>query len=159
MGVLVSIFLIARFTSNPTSQSSYGQAIDGIQCQGMEQAAFHVHANLAIYANGSQRQVPGNIGIQSSCMYWLHTHDSGGIVHIESPEQRSFTLGNLFDIWGQPLGPSQVGQDRGKVVAYVNGKEFAGNPRDIPLTNRAEIQVDVGQPVVPPQPVAFPSGL
>lgn len=153
----MSIFLIARLTPSPTSPSST-QTVDGIQCQGMEQAAFHVHANLAIYMNGSEHQVPGGIGIQPSCMYWLHTHDSGGLVHIESPAQRSFTLGNLFDIWGQPLGPWQVGSDRGQVVAYVNGKQFNGNPRDIPLTDHAAIQLDVGQPAVPPQPVTFPSG-
>lgn len=30
--------------------------------------------------------------------YWLHTHDESGVIHIESPLRRAFTLGNVFDL-------------------------------------------------------------
>lgn len=30
----------------------------------------------------------------------LHTHDASGQVHIESREERAFTLGNFLSIWG-----------------------------------------------------------
>ena len=29
---------------------------------------------------------------------WLHTHAADGIVHIESPVDRTYTLGNFFDV-------------------------------------------------------------
>ena len=60
-------------------------------------------AKLAIFINGKNHTVPALIGITNYCFYWLHTHDQSGIIHIESPIHRAFTLGNFFDIWKQKL--------------------------------------------------------
>jgi hypothetical protein len=153
--VLIGI-LVALARSSPSPQNNTpGRTIDGVQCQTSEQAAVHVHAHLAIFVNGSAQTVSQGIGIPGGCMYWLHTHDADGVVHVEAPQQRQYTLGTFFDIWGKPLGPSQVGGDRGTVVAYVNGQRFTGNPRDIPLTEKAVIQLGVGAPVVAPSPYTF----
>ncbi len=73
--------------------------------------------------------------------------------------QRTFTLGNFFDEWGQPLGPDQAGPATGHVTVLYTGKVFGGNPRNVPLTAHAEIQVEVGTPLVGPQSVTWPSGL
>jgi hypothetical protein len=94
-----------------------------------------------------------------SCFYWLHTHAADGIVHIESPVQRTYTLGNFFDVWGQRLTPAQVGPARGTVTALYNGRVFRGNPRRIPLTKHAQIQLEVGRPLVAPALISFPAGL
>ena len=96
---------------------------------------------------------------QGTCFYWLHTHAADGIIHIESPVHRSFTLGNFFDEWGQPLSTSQVGPATGHVVAIYNGQVFQGNPRDVPLTAHAQIQLEVGTPLVAPEQITFPAGL
>ena len=45
------------------------------------------------------------------------------------------------------------------MVALYDGKVYQGNPRDIPLTAHAQIQLDVGPPLIAPQPVTFPAGL
>ena len=45
------------------------------------------------------------------------------------------------------------------MVALYDGKVYGGNPRDIPLTAHAQIQLDVGHPLIAPAPVAFPAGL
>ena len=157
-----------------TATAVTGQPKDGISCQTSEQTLFHIHAHLTVFVNGSARQVPAAIGIpgavaqstpagsfvgQGTCFYWLHTHAADGIVHIESPVQRTYTLGNFFDIWGQPLGPNQVGPASGHVVAIYNGQVFLGNPRDIPLTAHAQIQLQVGTPLVAPEQITFPNGL
>jgi hypothetical protein len=89
------------------------------------------------------------------CLYWLHTHVADGIVHVESPFKHTFLLGQFFDIWNQPLGLDQVGPAKGKVVVFENGKRLIGNPRATPLLAHADIQVDVGSPVVPFQPFHF----
>jgi hypothetical protein len=158
----------------PPSGSVTGQPIDGISCQAGEQTVFHIHAHLTIFVNGSARQVPAATGIQGpvaqstsagpfieqgTCFYWLHTHSADGIVHIESPVHRQYTLGNFFDIWGQPLGTDRVGPATGHVVALYNGRVFQGNPRDIPLTAHAQIQLEVGRPLVAPEKITFPNGL
>ena len=151
-----------------------GRPVDGIEAGDTEQLAFHVHAHLQIYVDGQQRAVPPGIGVVpplqveptasgpfvvgGAAFYWLHTHDGSGVVHIESPVARPFTLGELFDLWGRPLGPDRVGPARGPVTALVDGVVVAGDPRDIPLTAHAVVQLDVGT-VVPFRPYSFPPGL
>ena len=147
-----------------------GATVDGIACQASEQVAYHIHAHLAIYASGVRQVVPAGIGIPGpqqvvdgiveggKCLYWLHTHDSTGVVHIESPVQRVYTLGQFFDVWGRALSGAQVGHATGHVTAFVDGRRFTGDPRSIELTPHAVIQLDVGK-IVPPQPFTFPAGL
>jgi hypothetical protein len=151
-----------------------GQPVDQVKCQTSEQTIFHIHAHLTIVVHGTARQVPAGIGIPGAqaqstpqgpfigsgrCFYWLHTHAADGIIHIESPIHRTYTLGDFFDEWGQPLGPDQVGPFTGQVTALYNGQVYQGNPRDIPLTAHAQIQLEAGQPLVAPQHITFPSGL
>lgn len=155
-----------------TSAKTAGQTIDGIGCQTSEQTLFHIHTHLTIFVNGQPQQVPAGIGIpgavaaqtaagafidSGSCFYWLHTHAADGIIHIESPVKRTYTLGEFFDEWGQPLGPNQVGPARGKVTVIVNGQAFTGNPRDVPLGSHENLQVEVGTPLIAPEPINWPA--
>jgi hypothetical protein len=140
-----------------------GQPIDGITCDASApQLVVHVHAHLAVYVDGAARAVPKNIGILPSvggspCAYWLHSHDDDGIMHVESPVVRSFTLGNYFDVWGLPLDSSHVGPANGAVIAYLNGQTFTGDVRSIPLTAHAVVQLDVAGSVSPAA-YTFPAG-
>jgi hypothetical protein len=149
----------------PAGSPSPGQSVDGIQCGPGEQVAFHIHSRLTLFVNGKSEKVPYGVGIADpqlspgssvpfvgggACFSWLHTHVADGIIHIESPVHRTFTLGNFFDVWGQPLSSSQVGPARGTVTAFLNGKHFTGDPRDIPLGSHTQIQLDVGTPLVAP---------
>lgn len=155
-----------------TAGKTTGQTVDGISCNTSEQTLFHIHAHLTIFVNGAARQVPAAIGIpgavsqntptgpfigSGTCFYWLHTHAADGIVHIESPVQRTYTLGQFFDEWGQPLGTDQVGPARGHVTVIENGKVFEGNPRNVPLTAHAQIQLEVGIPLVAPESINWAS--
>jgi hypothetical protein len=156
----------------PAGSTTQGQTVDGIQCGATEQLAYHIHARLATYVNGQPESLPAGIGIpgalvqqsplgpvvgQGQCFYWLHTHTTDGVIHIESPTSRIYTLGNFFDVWRQPLGATQVGPNRGKVTAFVNGKPWTKDPRSIPLDPHNVIQLDVGSPAVPFQPISFGS--
>ena len=157
-----------------TTTAATGQTVDGIGCDTAEQTVFHIHAHLTVFVNGAARQIPAAIGIPGAqatntaqgpfietgtCFYWLHTHAADGIIHIESPVQRTYTLGNFFDEWGQPLTSDQVGPARGHVVAIYNGQVYQGNPRDIPLNAHAQIQLEVDTPLVAPEQITFPNGL
>ncbi len=158
-----------------TQGQANGQPVDGIACQSGEQVAYHIHAHIAVYSNGALKAVPRGIGIMpptseqnssegpfiasGSCFYWLHTHTQDGIIHIESPTPKIYTLGNFFDIWQQPLSSTQVSTALGTVTAYVNGKQYKGDPRSIPLNAHALIQLNVGSPSVPPKSFTFPKGL
>jgi hypothetical protein len=144
-----------------------GKTVEGVQCNANEQIAYHVHTHLAVYVNGVLRPLSPGIGIvepvaqqtatgafysATTCYYWLHVHAQDGVIHIESPTTRTYTLGQFFAIWGQPLTTTQVGPAKGTVTAYVNGHRYLHPPATIPLGSRENIQLDVGT-VVPPVPV------
>ena len=108
------------------SPSQSGSTISGIQCDTEEQDLFHIHAHLDIFVNGHVISIPPEIGIvDDKCLYWLHTHDETGVIHIESPVERDFTLGQFFDVWKGNLNNSKSFDDilGGKLVptVYVNG--------------------------------------
>ncbi|WNY34216.1 hypothetical protein Q9Q99_01415 [Curtobacterium flaccumfaciens] len=69
----------------------------------------------------------------------IHTHDTSGIVHVESPTKQTFTLGQFFDEWGVSLGPEHVGGLRGELTVWVDGHRRIGNPRSIELTDLRQI--------------------
>jgi hypothetical protein len=139
--------------------------VRGISCDALESTLFHIHVHLAIFVAGQEQQVPFGVGVgqplqvangrlgpfveDGSCFYWLHTHTQDGVVHIESPVRRTFTLGDFFAIWQQPLSATQVGPAQGPVIVYLNGARVTTNPADIPLTSHALIQLDVGDDVPP----------
>jgi hypothetical protein len=152
----------------PASTAATGQTVAGIQCQSTEQVAYHIHAHLAVFVNGSSRPIPLGIGVvkpvvtksssggfaqASTCYYWLHTHVQDGVIHVESPTKQVYELGQFFDEWRQPLSATQVAGAKGAVTAYVNGKPFAGDPRSISLSPHTTIQLDVGSPTVAPRAV------
>jgi hypothetical protein len=155
--------------------ASAGEQIDGIACQTRERVLFHSHTHLTIFVRGSARQVPAGIGIAppyetavtprgvfvkaGACFTWLHTHAADGIIHSESPVKRTYTLGEFFDIWGEPLDLNRVGPARGRVTALFNGRVFTGTLRDIPLLAHAQIQLEVGPPLLAPEKIAFPPSL
>jgi hypothetical protein len=152
-----------------------GHSVDGISAAAAEQLAFHIHAHLTIFVAGVPRQIPYGVGIApplevestprgpfaagGAAFFWLHTHAADGIIHIESPVERTYTLGNFFDVWNQPLGPERVGLASGHVTAFFNGRRYLGSPRGIPLIAHAQIQLDVGKPLVAPESIQFPPGL
>lgn len=184
IGVVVAVLVACGSTANPGSNTTttgptptppvlsapvgstvVGQAIDGISCDASApQLVVHVHAHLAIFVGGAARAVPKNIGILPSvggspCTYWLHSHDDDGIMHVESPVMRSFTLGNYFDVWGLPLDRSHVGPAHGAVMVYLNGQPFTGDARSIPLAAHTLVQLDVNGNVRPGAVHLPPGGL
>jgi hypothetical protein len=157
-----------------TGAAAGGQSVDGISCLGSEQLLFHIHAHLTLFVDGVAWRIPAGIGIVGpqviqtaqgpfvgggSCFYWLHTHAADGIIHIESPIRRLYTLGDFFDVWGQPLSPTRLGPLRGRLVALYDGRRYLGDPRQIPLTAHAQIQLEVGRPLRSPETITFPAGL
>lgn len=69
---------------------------------------FHIHPRLTILINGKNYVVPANIGAGLTCLRPIHTHDDSGTIHVESPTQKDFTLGDFFAIWAQPFSKDQI---------------------------------------------------
>lgn len=148
---------------------------DNVYCDASEGQVTHIHAHVSIWINGAQSTIPQYIGIPSTtdsttgqstttCFYWLHTHDTSGIVHIESPASahESFTFGQFMDVWNgefSSLGfPSQLLLTQGWTI-WINGTAYKGSLDSIPLTAHALVTVAYNSPKVTPDKVySWPSG-
>ncbi|MBI3639584.1 MAG: hypothetical protein HY223_04625 [Thaumarchaeota archaeon] len=133
--------------------------IDGIECDTTEYVTFHVHAHLDIFVDSHPLTVPAFIGIENNnhCLYWLHTHSTDGVIHIESPKERGFTLGQFFDIW-QSTSKGMPPNDQDPII-YVNGKVVTTSLKDTPLYAHDEITLVYGNPPINmPSFYQFPEG-
>ncbi len=133
-----------------------------------EGQVVHIHQHLDIYVDGKPAEVPGDIGIgpQDTFISDLHTHE-GGIIHVESPTQAQFSLGQFFAIWGVPLSATCIGSlcEKGakQVRAFVDGKAVDADPTRIVLESHQQIVLAYGTEAQLPDPLPasydFPEGL
>jgi hypothetical protein len=171
----IVLFVTATLTNafgtkakSTTPPEAPGRVVDGIiHCNaGMENGTvYHIHQHLTMYDKGKQVNLPALIGFNYNhdCLYWTHTHDTSGIIHIESPHQIKVTLGNFFDVWGKPLNTSRIGtitvQPQEQIKTWVNMKPYSGSLRSIDLKRHTQIVIEVGPPFVKPKSFTFPAGV
>jgi hypothetical protein len=159
--LMASIMLALLVLSAPATAQGVpqGAPVDGIPCDTAEGALLHFHPHVAISDHGKPVVIPEDVGrpLATPCLYWIHTHTPDGIVHIESPRYRTFKLGEFFDIWAQPLTRTNVAGAKvrkgEKVMVWVAGRLYAGDPRKIDLAQHLDIDIAVGPPYK--RPAAF----
>ncbi|HEY8814666.1 MAG TPA: hypothetical protein VIP57_06120 [Candidatus Dormibacteraeota bacterium] len=177
--VAAVVLIIIAVTQAKGTPAPVQPKANGIPCDSLEHTQTHYHVGLQIIYQGNQLNIPSDVGRLSTCFYWLHVHaESPGIIHIESPNGRVFTLGDFFKVWAvskntpEPLDPTHVSSitltgDQ-KLVIYIdhqNDKKgpqlYTGDPAAIPLTNDHEvITIEISPPTVnPPPKFTFQSGL
>src|SRR5262245_47029737 len=138
-----------------------GEPVGGISCDAMEGQRLHTHQHLVILDRGVPVPIPPNVGqpVVRRCIYWVHTHTPDGIIHIEAPMDRSFTLADFFRIWAQPLSRTAAATahaDKGTTLkVWLDGKPYTKDPGSIPLTAHADIVIEAGPPF--PKPPRFTS--
>jgi hypothetical protein len=124
-----------------------------------EGQVLHIHQHLDLFAAGRRVTVPANIGIDASGRYLaaLHTHDSTGIMHVESPTAVSYTLGQFFGVWGVRLDARCIGglcaSGAKRLKTWVNGRPVAGDPTRIILDEHQEIVLAYGTTAQVPKPL------
>lgn len=160
-GVMVAAIAILLGAAIVAQRILATPVIDGIGCVPSTGTVPPLHQHLVIEDVGKPVIVPGGIGVYTGhpiapCLYWLHTHAPDGIIHVESPTRRIYTLGQFFALWRQPLGRRQVLSLRAnpihQIKVYVNGRLYRGDPRALPLTQHAVITLEYGPPwVLPPR--------
>lgn len=125
------IYLPGMFQSNAGNPSCASFPFAPI---GNQDLAEHYHARLLIYVNGQQVNLPVNLGEGDSgpCTQPLHVHATSpgtDVIHIESPQKRSYTLGDFFKVWAATPdigGPTPVVFDQNQIFndAVGNGYEL-----------------------------------
>ena len=121
----------------------------GLQTLGQEGQATHYHSHLDIFVDGKKVTVPALIGINPGANYIteLHTHDTRGVIHVESPKENDeFSLGQFVAEWGVFLNNKCLGAYCDGLKWYVNGKQQTGNPETLILKPHQEIALVVGKP-------------
>jgi hypothetical protein len=144
-------------------------AVLGLPALGAEGTALHTHQHLDVFVNGRRITVPAGIGIDAAGRFIspLHTHDSSGVVHVESPTVQAFTLGQFFGVWGVRFTPGCLGDycetGGSRLWVFSDGTPVKGDPRLVPLEEHEEIVVAFGTRAQLPRPIpgdfAFPAGL
>ncbi|MDH6576098.1 hypothetical protein [Kitasatospora sp. MAP5-34] len=163
-------------TTAPPWDAPAGSAVDaavraaGLPMLTTEGTVEHIHAHLDVYADGKAVTVPGLIGIDEPGQQIspVHTHDTSGIIHIESPVQATFSLGQFMTEWQVSLSANHLGglstDSAHTLTAYVNGKPVTGDPAAVTLGAHDEIALVYGTAsenaqVTVPGSYSFPSGL
>jgi hypothetical protein len=161
-------------------------SVAGIACDPLEHTAVHYHAALQIVYQGNVLPIPANIGITGdptapTCFYWLHVHAANpNVIHIESPANQTFTLGQFFAIWStwnkaqglpnEPLNATHVSTltltPDETLVVYIDLQDgkgpqlYKGDPNAIVLKSHEVITLEITPPAVTPPPsFTFASGL
>ena len=146
IAAIVTILAVIIYNlDHPNPKASNFPLVDAIECDITEYSVFHVHAHLDIFVDNHPLTVPAFIGIEdNTCLYWLHTHATNGVIHIESPQERGFTLGQFFDIW-KSTSTGMPPTDREPII-YVNGQAVTTSLKDTPLHAHDEIALVYGNP-------------
>jgi hypothetical protein len=139
----------------------------GLPMLDSEGSVEHIHAHLDAIVNGQKMTVPADVGIDQAngSISPLHTHDTTGVIHIESPTKVPFSLGQFLTEWQVSASTDHLGGLKaggGTLLrAYVNGKAYSGNPAGIILAAHDEIALvygTVAQQGNPPSSYQFSAG-
>jgi hypothetical protein len=146
-----------HWSNGNTATGGQGQTVQGLECSSSMHETYHVHAHVSIFLDGVALAIPSDIGIvplqpSGRCFYAIHTHDLSGKIHVEAPAPGTFTLGQLFAIWGQPLETTDVAGLTGKpIVVYSTDQatvtRVTGDWKAIELTSHKEITIQIGTPI------------
>ena len=136
----------------------------GLHALPREALKLHIHQRMALLVNGKFAYIPPGIGIDEHVKFIaeLHTHDSSGIIHVESPVVRDYTLGEFFDVWGLRFSSHCLGgyceTAKKHVFVWANGKRVKGDPRKVVLSDHLSLVVAYGtlESVPTPIPKHFP---
>ena len=128
----------------------------GLPALDAEGQVIHIHQHLDVRVDGRAVVVPVGLGFgvgRDDKVHFIspiHTHGVDGIVHVESPLRRDFTLGDVFDVWGLRFSAGCLGGycNRGdaRVRVFVNGRLVGrgSDPRDVVLASHQQILVSFG---------------
>jgi len=103
--LIIGLFALGRL-SDPNKKITAEWESYGVAClpNGHQNLGQHIHATLHIEIEGTEETIPANVGVVSTCMAELHTHEADNVVHIESVEKdKRFTLGAFMKMLGKDI--------------------------------------------------------
>jgi len=143
-------------------------SIDGIACEPMGRATYRPYCDLTLIDHGRPVVLPAGIGLPSSpaihggrCSYGLQTRTSSGVIRVESPTTRVYTLGQFCDIWSHTADVDVRSVDAtfvrtlratpaSAIHIYVNGRAVGSDVETVTLADHEVITIEIGMPLAPP---------
>lgn len=136
--IVVAVIFYPRPPPNPVSLPDYlSHCVFG-------SLVYHAHPNLTIFINGLGQNLPTTFS--SACAQPMHTHDSSGIIHIETDQNQNYTLGDWFKLWGYFASDTKI--------ATFDGTHILGNTAGPGTTHTLSMTVN-GQPSTAFQNLVF----
>jgi hypothetical protein len=141
--------------------------IDGLRCLSHGGPRFGIH--LELFADRFVVHIPAGIGVAppqrrrgvyvlgGACAYPVRSLEPTGVFQLD--RGRTLTLGKLFAVWGEALGPRRLLDFRGPVSAFLDGRHWRRPPAEIPLRRHAEIVLEIDGAVAPHPSYDFAPGL
>ena len=128
---------------------------------GALRGSARVHVEL--FANRRVVIVPAAIGLRGArfdlgrvtsahCRARAWTTDPSGVVSFSGRVR----LGDLFAVWGVPLGPMRLASFHGAVSLFRNGIRTRGDPGLLTLRDGDELVLEIGGFVPPHRSYRFP---
>lgn len=150
VAIIVVIIAAAGYylATRPSGNSSGSDNILSTNLYSHSGVALHIHPNLEIEILGQKQTIPANIGISGSVMRVIHTHDSTGKLHVESPVPHTFVLKDFFTIWGRNFNSSCIFEyctnETHSLQFFVNGQPNSLYG-DLPLKDLDNIKIVYAQ--------------
>jgi len=98
--VLIAIVVVAVVIALPKTGNAVPLPGYLDHCVVANPLIYHSHPALSITINGSSVNIPSGVGIGGACNHPIHTHSADGVLHVETDENRDYTLSDFFLIWG-----------------------------------------------------------
>ncbi len=137
----------------PPARKLDGRPVGSLTCS-RGRAVFPVH--VEVFVNRRVVIIPAGIGRTRACDYPVRTRLPIGVLGVA--HGANVTIGDLFRLWGQPLGQRRVASFRAptRVRAYVAGKLVRGDAARVRLEPKAQIVIELGAYVPPHRSFLFP---
>lgn len=141
-----------------TAAVAAGRPVGRLTCR-RAPAARRGAAHVELFARGLGIVVPAGTGLApprrregayvrgGRCAYPLRTREPTGVVELDLAARP--TLGDLFALLGQPLTRRRLASFAGPVRVWLDGRPWRGDPRRLPLHDRAQVVVASGRRRVP----------
>jgi len=140
--IVVAIIFLPRPMPNPVNLPGYlSHCVTG--------SLYHSHPTLVVTISGVGQTIP--VTFDGSCAQPIHTHDSSGVLHVETDQDINYTLGDWFLLWGHAVSNANTAiLNSTQIFTYktgsghtlnltVNGSQDV-NPGDFKDRNPANIQ-------------------
>jgi hypothetical protein len=166
----------SRFRPRPIGELVRAHvALGRLRCRTARAHPYAAHIEL--FAAAHEIVVPAGIGVAppqrrqgasvlgGQCTYPIRTADPTGVILIDpsSAGEAEPTVGELFELWGQPLSRHRLAgftaTGDGSVAAFVDGRRVLGPASAIALRRHAQIVLELGPHVQPHPSYRFAPGL